>query len=249
MNRKAISGMAALLCISAFAAVTAGASAATFESTNEACTGGTKFNLCYEGLNKLKVQGKWELTGEQTVEVKQLSVGIFKVPQDMGTTVTIDCKKLKQGTKEANVAIQLTPLSTNGTTKGTLIFEECAITAPKTAVEDCEIPASRETLPLSGELTSETNLRLKPTAGEDTAFLPILFSNKGAKVCFLKGTKNVTGFQDIEILKAITAEKTKKGRSVELSGLKCLEETASLSGELEESYPGLANEVYVSKEA
>jgi hypothetical protein len=246
MSRKAISGIALLLCFSAFAVVTSGAGAAVFTLTSTACTGGTFKNLCYEGENPKKETGKWELEGEQTVEVVQLTAGTFLVPSGSGTTIAIECKKLKQGTKEANVVVQKKPLSENGKTSGTLVFEECSITGPAADVTNCEIPASKETTSLSGELTSETILKLTPKAGETTAFIEIPFSNKGTKTCVLKGTKKVTGFEEIEILKAGTAEETKKGKSKESSGLKFGEETASITGELEEIYPGLKDKVYVS---
>jgi hypothetical protein len=241
MSRKAISGIALLLCFSAFAVVTASAGAVVFTLTTTECTGGTFRNLCYETGGK-----KFELEGEQTVEVKQLSVGVFEVPSKSGTTVTIECKKLKQGTKEANVVIQKKPLSENGKTTGTLEFEECAITAPAADVTNCTIPASKETTSLSGELTSGTILKLTPAAGETKPFIEIPFSNATGKTCVLKGTKDVTGFEEIEITNAGTAETTKKGKSKEASGLKFGEETASISGELEESYPGLSDSVYVS---
>jgi hypothetical protein len=249
MGRKAISGTALLLCFSAFAVVTASAGAVVFTLTSIACTGGTSKNLCYEGENPKKETGKWELEGEQTVEVKQLTAWSILVPSGSGTTSGIECKKLKQGTKEANVVIQNKPLSENGKDEGTNVFEECSIIAPPADREKCEIPASLETKSLSSELTSGTILKLTPKAGETTAFIEIPFSNKGSNTCVLKGTKKVTGFEEIEIIKPGTAEKTKKGKSKEISGLKLGEEAASLTGELEESYPGLVDNVYVSEEA
>jgi hypothetical protein len=250
MSRRATLGIAVLLCISAFTVVTAAAAAqVTFVLTNEACTGGTKFDLCYEGLNKEGKQGKWELSGLQIVAQRDATNVVFKVPAKVGTTVTIECKKLKQGVKEENRMTQTNPLWENSKTTGTLSFEECAITAPKADVENCTIPAAKETTSLSGELTSETNLRLAPKAGGAAPVIEIPFANKGAKVCVLKGTKKVTGFQDIEIINAGVAEKTKQGKAKEESGLKFGEETASLSGELEMLFPGLEDNVYVSKVA
>jgi hypothetical protein len=249
MSRKAISGIALLLCFSAFAMVTSSAGASVFVLTNTLCVEGKFFNLCYEGENPKKESGKWELEGEQTIEVKQLTAGVFLVPSGSGTTIAIECLKLKQGTKEENLILQHSPLKENATDEGTLIFEECSITGPAADVTNCEIPASKETTSLSSELISGTILKLTPKAGETTAFIEIPFSNKGSKTCVLKGTKKVTGFEEIEVLKPTTAEKTKKGKSKESSGLKFGEETASITGELEESYPGLEDNVYVSTEA
>lgn len=235
--------LAGLTMIALSGIVSASAQAANvFEQTNTACTGGATVNLCYEGTNPKGEAGKWELKGEQAVEVSSLTPVLFKE----GVAVTIECPKLKQG-EQGIVATQANLSKENAKTSGTLEVEGCSITAPKTEAEDCEIPKSKETALLSGEYMSETDLKLKPNAG---VFLAIPFSNKGAHTCALKGTKNITGFQELEILKPGIAEKTKKSRAKETSGLKFIgEEAVSLSGEIEEKYPGLGAEVYVSKVA
>jgi hypothetical protein len=246
MSRKAISGIALLMCLSAFAAVTSGADAVVFTLTSTACTGGTFKNLCYEGENPKQETGKWELEGEQTIELKSLTPLAFELPPKTGTALTIECKKLKQGSKEANVLIQKHPLSEAGKTTFTVVIEECAIAKPLADKENCEIPALKETPSLTGELISATLLKLTPSAGESSAIVEIPFSNKGTKTCVLKGTKTFTGFIELELVNAGTAEETKKGKSKEESGLKFGEEAMSLSGELEELYPGLKDQVYVS---
>jgi hypothetical protein len=241
--RAAVSGGLAALALSGIA-TTAAQAASVFEKTNIACSGGNKFDLCYEGTNPKGESGKWQLKGEQAVEVTSLTPIVFK----QGTAITIECTKVKQGTTGA-AAVQANPSTENGKAVWTLVYEGCAITAPKAIAENCTIPSRKETGELSGEYTSEADLRLMAKAGETAAFLVIVFSDKELHTCALKGTKEITGFQDVEILKPGTAEKTKKVKFKEASGLKFRGEAMSLTGELEEKFPGLGAEVYVSKVA
>jgi hypothetical protein len=235
MSRIKLTGalMAAVLVAAISGVGASAASAETFTLTTTKCTGGTFLNLCYETTGKEKL----ELTGKQTVAVTNTTTGVFKVPS-LG--IEILCATVTG----AGTITQTSPLTEKGKIKGTLVFH-CVLDTPA----KCKIPAEKETLPLVGELISESELLLKPETG--TTFIELPFENNGTETCpaTIKGTHKITGEQVVKIINPGVAEETKEGESVEVSKLKFSEEAATLTGKLKLSFTGLSDLVYVSKEA
>jgi hypothetical protein len=200
MLKRNLTGVViAALAIVALSAVGASsASAVEFALPNVECSGAVNWALCYENeagkTTPCTVASKMcEFEGEQSEEVKG---GLMKF-----TALTVPQQVIECETSEGTGTIkQLTPLKVNSPTTltGKLKYKGCALTSePK---KKCVVNVNNETVELLGELSSETDLLLKPK--ELTTFITITYANNGKEVCpaTFAGPRKVTGTQDVEIL-------------------------------------------------
>jgi len=238
---------AIMLAISGLATTTA-ASAAVFELTNNACSGGATIALCYQGSNLAGVLGSWELEGEQSITAKSGTVNL-SVPSL--ETLGIQCSESTSGTSEP-VILQHTPLGVNLTTieGGTLTVKGCHFTSNALDVENCTVPATNTTKILLGELESTTDVLLTPESG--TTFIEFEVKNKETLKCgaALLGNLHIKGTQLVTILNAGTPELTKPALSATLSGLIYGElNEAELEGTITVSFTGLEDLVFLTSES
>jgi hypothetical protein len=235
----ALMAVVAVLAINVVAA--SSASAAVFELTNTVCSGEVNWALCYEGENKLKEKGKWELTGEQSETVSGgLLLILVSTPE-----IHIECTTATG----SGIIDQLEPLGT-GTNRLTLIlkgfikYTGCALNSEGTAkaiFEKCTIPAEKETNELTGELLTESEVLLTPVTN---AFIGIKFSGATCPAG-VAGEHSVTGKQQVTVQKPGTAETTKEGVAVVESKLEFFEAPAKLEESLVLSFTGLGDPVLI----
>jgi hypothetical protein len=206
---------------------------ASFEVTKTECkeSGTSVPTVCIEQSGKM-----FEAKGEETYVanlVKRTHL-TFRVP----VTIEIECGKDRSEGK----LFQTSPGTTAVAGEGVLHLEECAITGPAADVQNCSIPASKESTELVGEVVNEMPLDAgiaKPKAGTSSPFIEVPFSNKGTHTCVLKGTKKVTGedkcfSSEAEVAATVHLGECTKGAF----GLKFGEETAELESKSEGEFSG-----------
>jgi hypothetical protein len=237
MSRLKITG--ALLAVVAIAAMGAfsasAASAAVFTLGTAECKEGF-WNLCWAetAAGALK-----ELSGTQSGTVAKKTGSANAIFNVASVGVTIECKNVTSSDALIN---QEKPLTKNSTITGHLVFKECKLTGELGEV--CTIPVEKTTEALTGEVVSETELKLKPTSTK--AFITIPFEGASCPAT-VKGSHEVTGEDVIVIEKPGTPETTKSGaNSTTKSTLKFSEKTATLTDEVTISFTGLGDLVDVS---
>jgi hypothetical protein len=240
MSRIQLTGalMAAVL-VAAISGIGASAASAEFVLSTTKCTGGTFINECYENTTSKE---KLELTGTQAVAVTSTTVGDFEVPE-LGIVILCTIG----GVTGSDTITQSSPLTSSGKITGKLNFK-CTLEAPA----KCTIPPEKETLPLIGTLTAQNELTITPEGGANKALLELTFSDNGTEKCpaTVFGNHIVTGTAVVKVLNPETPAAFKEGESwVEKSTLLFSEEPADLAGNLELTYTGLTDNVYISKEA
>lgn len=233
----------ARFCIVALASVLCGiavpqSSAAVFALTNTACSGGTVVAWCYFGTNPKGERASWEFLGKQSVTMAGGTVvlSIQEEPEQK-----IECAS-SSGSGEIT---QNSPLPSGLATIGfKLAYTGCGlVTEPK---KKCVINSTIETVQLTGEFESETEIVIKPTSG--TVFFTYIESNNGSEKCPTTdlGEHSISGVIQAEILKPGTPEETKTiktfGNTLEFFGDK-----ASIAQQLTITFTGLGDKVYMSK--
>jgi hypothetical protein len=247
MQHRKLAGVliaAVILAISAFATTTA-ASAVTFELTNTECLGGTTIAICYQGSNLTGALGSWELEGEQSITAKG-GTAILTVP----SLESLEIRCTESVSTGLPVILQHEPLANGLTTieEGGLVFKGCLTTFPTLFANNCTVPAEVQTLPLSGELESETDVVLTPESG--TTFVTFEVKKKETLTCpvAFEGNLHVKGTELVNIVNAGTPELTKEGTSEPNSFLIYGETNpAKLAGSIIVSFTGLEDLVYISK--
>jgi hypothetical protein len=235
----ALTAAVAVLVINAVA--TSPASATTFELTNTRCEGEVNWDWCYEGENKLKEKGAWELTsiegtGQSTTSAGGLLLILAGVPE-----IHIECGGGVYG--GPFVIDQIEPLGSGGARiakflKGFIKYTGCALNSEGTAkaiFEKCTIPAEKETNELTGELLSESEILLSPVSN---VLIGIKFSGATCPAG-IAGEHDVTGKQQLTVQKPGTAEMTKEVVAVHESKLEFFESPAKLEESLTISFTGL----------
>jgi hypothetical protein len=260
MFKRSLTGvMIATLVVVAISAVGASsASAAEFVLLNVECNKtGPNWGLCYEneaGKETCKASSKMcEFEGEQSEEVKgggNVVFTILTLPQQI-----IECKEaeleveigkikflvLDPSSEGTGTIKQLKPLVAGSPTtiEGKLKYNECALTTePK---KKCVVNVTNETVELLGELSSETDLLLKPKFG--TTFITIDYLNNGAVVCptAFAGEHRVTGTQDVEISEPGVLKTSHVGHAVGET-LEFFSNNAELAQELTLTFKGANND-------
>jgi len=247
MQNRKLAGVlitAIVLTISAFATTTA-ASAAIFTLTNTECLGGTTLAICYQGKDPAGTTGSWELEGEQSITAKG-GTAILTVP----SLESLEIRCTESVSTGLPVILQHTPLGVNLTTleEGGLVFKGCLSTNPTSFATNCVVPLEVQTVPLLGELESETDVVLTPESG--TTFITFEVSNKETLKCSVafSGKLHIKGTELVNITNPGTPELTKSATSEPNSFLIYGEENpAKLEGSITVSFTGLEDLVYISK--
>jgi uncharacterized protein YbcI len=198
------------------------ASAEVFELRSEECNGAV-WNLCWAETEAGALR---ELQGTQSITAEG-GKNLFVVP---GIPVEIECEKVKS--EPGGTIQQPEPLVKTGTILGLLVFEGCKLVGTNATATKCVIPTKEVTKELSGELTSATNVLLKPEEGE--VFIEITFTSKEGQTCpaTVIGKRKITGMEDVTILNPQHTLNSKTGESVVKSELLFIEKAAELTGQI-----------------
>jgi hypothetical protein len=229
LRRKLAALLFAGCLVVAASAMSASSASAAFTLTTKACTGGAFLGLCYENEKATECGEKSTVCELEGTSTETVSGGATTLKINTSPNVVVECKTASgSGTID-----QLSPLTESAQIlKGVIGYKGCKITAPAEIVTKCVIPETKETNLLLGTLTSVEKLLLKPETG--TVFIEIPFTSKEGQTCpaTVKGTRSVTGEQEVTIASPETFGSSKTGTAVLVSKLEFFSQKAELTEEL-----------------